>query len=188
MCLSSTLRFQFLATPVPKYLLCTLEQTDDCSEDLKVSCCQGDHHFCLGQVYIAEVTRTTRKIGELCTVTRSLHQTLQPPRGATADFAEVLPHAEQQAGRLNSGRRGENWSSARSCSAHQGVNSFPKTWLIPGDETQLFLTTWGRNKPELCPHARLHFPTSSPRRAAWAANSCSLPSCNTTNLCWDTAS
>lgn len=67
LCLSSTLRFQFLATPVPKYLLCTLEQTDDCSEDLKVSCCQGDHHFCLGQVHIAEVTRTTRKIDELCT-------------------------------------------------------------------------------------------------------------------------
>lgn len=113
--LSSTLRFQFVATPVPKYLLCTLEQTDD-------SCCRGEHHFCLGQVRTAEVTRTTREIGELRTSNK------EPPpdtRRSHCRLAEVLPHAEQQAGRLNSGRRGENWSSARSCSAHWGVSSFP---------------------------------------------------------------
>lgn len=30
-------------------LLCTLERTDDCSEDVKVSLCQGEHYFCPGQ-------------------------------------------------------------------------------------------------------------------------------------------
>lgn len=126
LCLSSMLRFQFAAIAVPKHLLCTLEQTDDSCEDPRVSHCQGEHHFCLGQGPYSRGDKDNQRGLSYAQIPRSL-RTLQPHRGSAAGFAEVfllrrlsLAWAPgEQAGRSDSGNRGEGWSSARSCSAHQ---------------------------------------------------------------------